>query len=176
MTCPADADRRGGFTLIEVMVALALLAGGFLAVAQLSVLASQMSHLSRAMTTGTRLAAERMEQLRALAWGYASDGSEVGSLTPSPPGVLTSNTAGFVDYLDEKGTPVGSGLSPPQGAMFVRRWSVEWDDFGAPPRTMRLRVVVLRRDVARSSSSAGGATTSWVEEVRLVGGRTRRPG
>ncbi len=174
MTSAAEADRRCGFTLLEVMVALGLFAGGFLAVAHLSVVASRVTRLSQAIATATRLADGRMEQLRSLAWGYAADGSEVGSLSPSPAGTLVSDTAGFVDYLDDRGAIVGSGLSPPASAMFVRRWSVEWGDAGTPPKMMTLCVVVLRKDLSRSLPA--GAEVSWVEEVRLVGARSRRPG
>ena len=174
MTPAATVGARRGFTLLEVMAALGLLAGGFLALAQLLVIAAGVSHLSRANTMATSLAARQMEHLQSLAWGCAADGTAVGDFALSPPGALDVDTAGFVDYLDDGGVAVGSGLSPPTGAMFTRRWSVEPDDGREPPRTIVLRVVVLRREVSRTRSSAG--TASWVEAIRLVGVRTRRPG
>lgn len=173
MTHEATAANRRGFTLLEVMAALGLLAGSVLAVAQLVVVAARASHLSRVMTVATNLAERQLEHLQSLAWGFAADGSAVGDLTVSPPGALQADTAGFVDYLDEAGVAVGSGVSPPTGAAFTRRWSLEPDDGLAPPRTMVLRVVVLRREVSRARSPSG--TTSWVETIRLVGVRTRRP-
>jgi len=173
MTHPVPASARRGFTLLEVMVALGLAAGGFLAVAQLLVVASRVSHLSRANTMATSLAARQLEHLQSLAWGCAADGTAVGDLAMSPPGALDVDTAGFVDHLDDGGMAVGSGLSPPTGAVFIRRWSVEPDDGRVPPRTVVLRVVVLRREVALTRSSSGRA--SWIETIRLVGVRTRRP-
>ncbi len=173
MTHPTLVGARRGFTLLEVMVALGLLAGGFLALAQLLVVASRVSHLSRANTMATGLAARQLEHLQSLAWGCAVDGTAVGDIAMSPPGALDVDTDGFVDYLDDGGVAVGSGLSPPTGAMFTRRWSVEPDDGRVPPRTIVLRVVVLRRDVPPARSVGGSA--SWVETIRLVGVRTRRP-
>jgi prepilin-type N-terminal cleavage/methylation domain-containing protein len=173
MTHPAPVSNRRGFTLLEVMAALGLLAGGFLAVAQLLVVASRVSHLSRSKTMATSLAARQLEHLQSLAWGCAVDGTTVGDLAMSPSGALEVDTSGFVDYLDDGGLAVGSGVSPPTGAMFTRRWSIEPDDGRVAPRTIVLRVVVLRRDVSRARSSSG--TASWVETIRLVGVRTRRP-
>jgi prepilin-type N-terminal cleavage/methylation domain-containing protein len=173
MTPQATSANRRGFTLLEVMAALGLLAGSVLAVAQLVVVASRASHLSRVRAVATNLAERQLEHLQSLAWGCAADGSSVGDLAMSPPGALQADTAGFVDYLDEGGVAVGSGLSPPTGARFTRRWSLEPDDGLASPRTIVLRVVVLRREVSRAPSSSG--TASWVETIRLVGVRTRRP-
>lgn len=173
MTHPVTAASRRGFTLLEVMAALGLLAGSVLAVAQLLVVASRVSHLSRVKTMATSLAARQLEHLQSLAWGCAADGSAVGDLAMSPPGALDVDTAGFVDYLDDGGVAVGSGLSPPAAATFTRRWSLEPDDGRVPPRTIVLRVVVLRRETSRARSSSG--TTSRVETIRLVGVRTRRP-
>jgi prepilin-type N-terminal cleavage/methylation domain-containing protein len=173
MTHQATAANRRGFTLLEVMVALGLLAGSVFAVAQLVVVASRTSHLSRVRAMATNLAERQLEHLQSLAWGYTADGAAVGDLAMSPPGALQADTDGFVDYLDEGGVAVGSGLSPPTGATFTRRWSLEPDDGRVPPRTIVLRVVVLRREVSRAQSSGG--TTSWIETIRLVGVRTRRP-
>jgi prepilin-type N-terminal cleavage/methylation domain-containing protein len=173
MTRALDWQDRRGFTLLEVMVALGLLVGGVLAVAQLLVFAARAAQLSRATTVATSVAAEKLEQLRSLAWGYTVDGAPVDGLATSPPGALAADTAGFVDYLDDSGVAVGSGLSPPAQAMFTRRWSVEVDDGSVPPKAMMLRVAVWRRGV--SSVPASSSATSWIETVRLVGVRARRP-
>ena len=168
-----DNDARRGFTLLEVMVALGLLVGGFFAIAQLLIVAARAAQLSRATTVAASVAAQKLEQLRSLAWGYAVDGAPVDGLMPSPPGALHADTAGFVDYLNNAGVAVGSGLSPPARAMFTRRWSVEEDDGTVPPLTMMLRVVVLRRVASSAGSSTGAA--SWIETIRIVGVRARRP-
>lgn len=168
-----DNRHRRGFTLLEVMVALGLLVGGFFAVAQVLIVAARAAQLSRATTVAASLAAQKVEQLRSLAWGYTVDGAPVDGLMPSTPGALEIDTAGFVDYFDDRGVAVGSGLSPPAQAMFIRRWSVEVDDGGVPPKTMMLRVVVLRR--AASSAGSSGGAPAWIETIRIVGARARRP-
>ena len=43
---------------------------------------------------------------------------------PSPPGTLTSNVDGYVDYLDGGGRWVGRGGSSPATAVYIRRWAV----------------------------------------------------
>lgn len=168
-----DNDDRRGFTLLEVMVALGLLVGAVLAVAQLLVVAARAERLSRATTVATSAAAQKLEQLRSLAFGYAVEGVPVDQLAPSPAGALAADTAGFVDYLDDAGVAVGSGLSPPAQARFTRRWSVEVDDESVPPGRMVLTVVVLRQEASSDRTSSG--PTLWIEAIRLVGVRTRRP-
>jgi len=166
-------DRRSGFTLLEVMVALALLTGALLAVAQLLVVAARASEFSRTTTVSASLAAQKLEQLRALAWGYDVDGSPIDALGLSPPGSLTGNAIGFVDYLDGAGGWIGSGTSPPPHAMFTRRWSVEADEGAAPAAVVVLRVVVLRRGMPAVGLPSG--ERPWTETTRLFTARARRP-
>ncbi len=179
--CPGEGR---GFTLVEVMVALAILAGSLFVVAQLMVVASRAADASRETTTATALAAQKIEQLRALAWGMAPDGtgiedlqSDVASwpgrpsggpgLSLSSPGTLAENTAGYVDFLDADGRWIGSGESPPGAAAFLRRWSVTAADSCAPSGRV-LRVAVWRRMPSR----AGGA--AWTPVVQLEAVRVRR--
>jgi type II secretory pathway pseudopilin PulG len=163
---------RAGFTLLEVTVALGLLAGAFVTVAQLLVVAARVAEGSRATTLAATLAAQKLEQLRSRAWGYDTDGGARGAPGLSPPGSLAVDSTGFVDYMDGAGAWIGSGPSPPAQAMFIRRWSVE-EDAGGPPAVLTLRVVVLRRGV-RSAAAAGG-DPPWIETVRITSARARRP-
>jgi prepilin-type N-terminal cleavage/methylation domain-containing protein len=171
MSRPFDSARRSGFTLLEVMIALLLFAGAFLTVAQLLAVADRAADRSRATSVAATLTAQKIEELRALSWGYDIDGTPLDGLGLSPPGSLTVDTAGFVDYLDEFGTPVGSGPPLPAQAAFTRRWSVESDESLAPPTVRLLRVVVLRRRL-----SAAGNVPVWIEVTRVVGAKARRPG
>jgi prepilin-type N-terminal cleavage/methylation domain-containing protein len=165
-------DGRCGFTLLEVTVALALLAGAFLTVAQLLIAAARVAELSRATTLAAILAAQKLEQLRSLAWGYDAEGGPVGAPGLSPSDSLAIDSAGFVDYLDEAGGWIGSGPSPPPQALFIRRWSVE-EDTGGPPAVLTLRVVVLRRSGRGVAAPAGGP--SWIETARITSAKARRP-
>ena len=173
--CQSSHDsRRSGFTLLEVMVALGLLSCALLAVAPLLMVAARATDASRATTVATNLAAQKLEQLRALAWGFDVDGAPVEELGPSPPGSLTTNTSGFVDYLDDGGAWVGAGPSPPPQAVFIRRWSVETDGGAIPTETLLLRVVILRRSVP--SAATPGGDRPWAEVARIASARARRAG
>jgi prepilin-type N-terminal cleavage/methylation domain-containing protein len=183
-----SAVRRSGFTLIELLVALTLLAGSLLVVAQLLAVAARAGDASRETTVATTAAAQKVEQLCALARGMAPDGTSVddvesdvaewpnrpsggAGLAVSPPGALADNTPGYVDYLDDAGRWVGSGGSPPGRAVFARRWSVEPAALSSPA-TLVLRVAVWRRAPPWAPSRHGGA--GWLPVTQLETARTRR--
>ena len=164
---------RAGFTLLEVMVALLLLTGAFLAVAQLLAVAGRASDRSRATALGAVLAAQKMEQLRALSWAFDIDGTPLDGLSLSSPGALSADAAGFVDSFDGTGAPVGGGPPPPAQAAFVRRWSVEHGPGMAPPAALILRVVVLYR--GPPGAAVGPGAHGWTEVARVIGAKARRP-
>ncbi len=114
-----------------------------------------------------------MEQLRALSWAFDVDGTILDGLSQSPPGALSVDAAGFVDYFDDTGAPVGGGPPPPAQAAFVRRWSVEHDTGMAPPEALILRVVVLYR--GPPGAAAGPGAHGWIEVARVIGAKARRP-
>ena len=133
---------EGGFSLIEVLAAAVILMTGLIAVAQMFIVSTNQNMAARRVTTTAVLAQQKIEQLRALTWGYDDFGlpiSDISSditvtpptsaggvgLQPSPGNTLTTSTPGYVDYLDEYGRWVGTGSSAPPGALYVRRWSVE---------------------------------------------------
>jgi prepilin-type N-terminal cleavage/methylation domain-containing protein len=172
MTRISRGLRQSGFTLLEVMVAMLLLTGAFLAVAQLLVVAGRAAADSRTASIAAALAAQKLEQLRALAWAYDVDGTPLDELGLSPPDTLAADVAGFVDYMDDAGAWIGSGRPPPAKAMFIRRWAVEADGRLAPATVRTFRVVVLRR--WRTSASGGGSGCVWTEAARVVSAKARR--
>jgi prepilin-type N-terminal cleavage/methylation domain-containing protein len=145
----ASTDRTGrpapdaGFTLVEVLIALMLLSIMALGVANLFGIAIRATSMARHQTTTATLAAQKMEQLRSLDWGFDAAGQGLpvsdtstdlsrepatntgNGLNPSPVGALDANLPGYVDYLDVRGNWVGTGTQPPANAMFIRRWSIE---------------------------------------------------
>jgi type II secretory pathway pseudopilin PulG len=157
-----------GFTLLEVVGALLLLAVAAAGVAGLVAISQRAALAARLQTSATVLAIEKLEQLRALRWASAggatqSDlttnlsvdppGAGGGGLAPSPPGALQADTAGYVDYVDPSGRWLAGGTTPPPGAAYVRRWSIEpLADDPADTRVLRVRVLTI----ARSRSAAGG--------------------
>jgi type IV pilus assembly protein PilV len=73
-----------GFTLIEVLIAISILAIGLLAVASMQGSASKNNVLAGSRTEATTLAAEQMETLLSLAWDDAllsdADGDDAAGL------------------------------------------------------------------------------------------------
>jgi len=181
-----------GFTLIEVLVAIALLVAIAVGMAQLAAIATGAMRASREQTSTVILAAAKMDQLRALTLSYepiriepaipmtdlatnvshptfARDGP---GLRPSPSGTLAANVPPYVDYLDEAGTWVGNDSEPPPGAAFIRRWAIVPLP-ADPDRTLVLQVLVTTVHLDRSRSPG-----SWRQrtgpEALLVSVRTRR--
>lgn len=63
-----------GFTFVEVLVVMAVLSFGILGVLQTTLLAARLESRSRAITTATFLAQERLERIGALGWERATAG------------------------------------------------------------------------------------------------------
>jgi prepilin-type N-terminal cleavage/methylation domain-containing protein len=173
MSPASGPARRTGFTLLEVMVALLLLTGAFLAVAQLLMVAARAADQSRTTAVAAMLAAQKLEQLRSLSWAYDIDGTPLDGLETSPSGSLAGDAPGFVDYLDASGTLVGVGPPPPAQAMFARRWSVERDAGTAPASVLTLRVAVLHR--GPPVAIIGHDARVWTEVTRVMSAKARRP-
>ena len=122
-----DAD---GVTLVEVLIAVAILTTIALGVAQLIAMATAAMSRARLHTTAVILAAAKMDELRSLAWTLRADRSAVcrrcrdpiatptlsrpdhppggRGLQPSPAGTLATNTPPYVDFLDASGRWVGN--------------------------------------------------------------------
>jgi hypothetical protein len=185
-------SRCEGFSLIEASVALALLAGALVALADLLAVGTRLNSLARVTTMTALLAEQKMEQLRSLTWGFdplglpASDlttdvallgasatvcgpaRSGVGlGLTPSADDTLAANVDGYVDFVDARGCSLGGGAAAPAGAAFVRRWAIALLE-GSAEATLVLTVRVLRWPAA---ASAAGRVPG---EARLVTLKTRK--
>jgi hypothetical protein len=178
---------QSGFSLAEVLVASVILMVGVVALAQLFIVATTANRGARGTTTTMVLAQQKMEQLRAMTWGFdllglplsdtTTDISKVptdaggNGLSPSPANALTQNTAGYVDYLDVNGMWVGSGSNPPPGTVFTRRWSIEPLPTN-PNNTLILQVLVTRR-TDRGTANQGNVAR-LPDEARLVSVKTRK--
>ena len=169
-----------GFTLVEVLVAMAVLSAATLGGVHLMAFATRGLHVARMQGTSALAASARLDQLRSLQFGFDSGGAPITdvltdlSVDPSGPGgnglrtggaaTLDANVAGFVDYLDVGGGWVGNGAWPPADAVFVRRWAIE-----APAHPDLLVLQVLVRPVANGTS----AGQRGPGETRLVTTRVR---
>jgi prepilin-type N-terminal cleavage/methylation domain-containing protein len=106
--------KTSGFSLIEVLVATAVVTVGVASLAQLFVTAAHANRMAATTAVTLLLAVQRME---ALASGPVT--------VPSPSDTLSLNTSGYVDYLDETGVSLGvSSTTPPAGTAYICRWSI----------------------------------------------------
>jgi prepilin-type N-terminal cleavage/methylation domain-containing protein len=182
-----------GFTLVEVLISIALFVTVSIGIVQLFGVAVDAGRGAREQTTTAIVAAAKMEQLRSLAWAYdppaagvppvprADETTNLGNdpptddgpgLRPSPSGALSDNVPHYVDYLDAHGTWVGTGVTAPAGTAFIRRWAVRPLP-SDPGRTLILQVLVTtaRQEFSRVPGSWSGRTGS---ETLLVSVRTRK--
>lgn len=186
----ARFDSSKGFSLVEVLISMGLLTAVSLGVAQLFAVSTRANYVARGQTSTTAMAEQKMEQLRALTWGFDSEGqglplsdtssnlaveppTQTGAgLNPSPSDALEVNTAGYVDYLDAHGTWVGTGSTPPGSAAFIRRWAIRPLPTN-PNNTLVLQVLVT--PVASEGSRVGaGPRRRMPGDAMLVSVKTRK--
>ena len=128
-----------GFSLIEVMVASAILGCAVLSVAQLVATATSATADARRVSEATLLAWQKIDELRSLAFTFDDAGLPVTdpALAPSPAGTLTSDTDGYVERLD---------------AQYRRRWAIA--PAGNPDLLiLRVRVVPAGREHELASAT-----------------------
>lgn len=157
-------------------MALALLGVVASSLVPLFALAGAAASLARDQSLTTMLAAAKLEELHALAWAYrvsnegtvialADTSTDLSVLPPStgggglrgvPPGTVWRDTAGYVEFLDARGTHLGAGPEPPPAARFIRRWAVT--PLPADPgETLVLQVMVSTIAAERRGTRSGVA-------------------
>jgi prepilin-type N-terminal cleavage/methylation domain-containing protein len=150
--------RDDGFSLLEVLVATSIMTVGVAALAQLAGLSLYANVPARRTTVAPVLAQQKIEELVAEA--------AVGGLAPSPAGTLASDVAGYCDFVDRAGRPLGAGPVAPADSAYARRWSIEPLP-ASPAHTSILQVLVI--DLRHYA--AGNATPSGVRlpgDARIV--------
>jgi prepilin-type N-terminal cleavage/methylation domain-containing protein len=123
-------DSRG-FTLVEAVTAISIIAVALTALAQLFVIASHANADARRSSFASILATQKIEELRSL----GADLSQEGEAS------LSSDISGACDFLDEYGRSLGTGTSPIPGTVYIRRWSVE--PIPSDPDTFVLQVAAF---------------------------------
>jgi prepilin-type N-terminal cleavage/methylation domain-containing protein len=161
-----------GFSLLEVLMATTIVAVALGACAQLFVMSITASTRAKTTTRATVLAAQKMEQLRSLMWGFDSRGLPVTDprLATSPSDSLRRNADGFCDFLDRNGQWLGEGTTPPAGSVYLRRWSIEPLP-GDPDNVLVLQVLVTQRF---SGDLGERAARNMFDQARIIGIRTRK--
>ena len=135
----------GGFSLLEALFATTILTVAVVSLAQVVTLATRANLVARTSALAALVAAQKMEQLRSLAWTFDAGGAAISDwttdgtgLSPSPPDALARDVAGYSDRLDTSGRIVFG----PGAASFVRRWAIT--PLPAHPDTLIIQVDVAR--------------------------------
>jgi prepilin-type N-terminal cleavage/methylation domain-containing protein len=183
-----DVQNARGFSLLEVLIATTIVSVSLAALAELCTMSTRANSSAKTTTYAVILAQQKMEHLRSLTWGFdaiglpltdtATDTTVVPErnaggkgLSPSPINALLQNTDGYVDYLDTFGHTLGGGVTPSEGAVYIRRWSIEPLPSN-PDNTIVIQVLVTRRR-NRGTDTATGATP-LPDEARLISVKTRK--
>jgi type II secretory pathway pseudopilin PulG len=142
-----------GTTLVEAVVAIAILAGAVVALAGLSSVATRNSALARERSVATILAFQKMEALC----------RDVSSAPASPANAWAVDTPGYLEYLDAHGNVVGGR----GGGVYVRRWSVT-------PLPSDANLLAIQVDAAPCRRPPGAAQCGdAVSHARLATVRSR---
>lgn len=149
--------KANGFSLIEVLVATAIVMGGVATLAHLFIVSGDAARIASGTSVAVLLAEQKMEELRAAP----------GSLGVSPPEALAANTEEFVEYLGAAGGLLASAgtTTMPAGTLYVRRWSI------AAVTASSLHAVVLQVMVMPAHGARAGDGI-----VRLVSVRRQEAG
>ena len=119
MPNPKDGN---GFSLVEALIAAALLAGAITALAHLLTRAVEQLLRTERVTLAMVLAQSKIEQLRAVPFAFDADGMRVDSaaLASSAADALLEDSPPHVERLDRFGQLLPDGAE----ATYVRRWAI----------------------------------------------------
>lgn len=186
-----NSSSNAGFSLVETMVAVTLMAGAIATLAQLFALSTRTNVASHYTTFAAVLAEQKLEELRALSWGFDTQGLPVSDtssdttvspetgiggtgLKPSPTTALGEDTPGYVDFVDGYGVKVqqdAGGNNATATAVYTRRWSITPLPTN-PNNTLVIQVLVTRSKDRGEANE--GAVGRLAEEARMIAVRTRK--
>jgi prepilin-type N-terminal cleavage/methylation domain-containing protein len=179
---------ESGFSLVEVIVATAILASSLVSLAQLFAISTATNASARSAGTAMTFAEQKLEQLRALSFTLDASGLPINDtvsdtsvyppaaaggtgLSPSPTNTIQANTDGYVDYLDMHGKSLGGGTAIPMNAVYIRRWSVE--PLPTNPNNVIILQVLVTKRRDRGTADLGSVKRS-TDEARLMTIRSRK--
>lgn len=155
------ALKKDGFALIEVMIAILILAIGLLGLAALMAQLTGTTGNSRYMGTEVMLASEKLEDLNRL---------QPGDAALAPGGNLLADVANYSDQIQvssDNGTtttvPAGTAAASSDMLQFRRRWVIESSPVGLPAGVVRITVFVALLD-GNAVSRASTFQTSMVRQ------------
>ena len=128
-----------GFSLVETLIASALVASVLIGLAHLIAVGAHQSLRSRRAAAAIALVQSKLEELRSVTWAFDHGGTAVSGalLAISPAGSLTEDTPGYVDYVNPHGEVVAwADADLPD---LARRWSIALFE-ASDPDTLVLHV------------------------------------
>ena len=137
----------GGFTVVEALIALGIIASGVLAMAGLALRTTEAVSRARQRTVAAQLADGGLTELAAR--GVAG----------SSPGCLLRDMAGCVEYRDARGQPLGG---PP--AAYALRWYAAAVAGSPAPATILTVCAVPEPERAPGTGPAGACATRVLME------------
>src|SRR5580765_21460 len=153
--------KEDGFALIEVMIAILILAIGLLGLAALMAQLTGTTGNSRYMGTEVMLASEKLEDLNRL---------QVGDPSLAAGGNLASDAANYSDQIQvssDNGTTTtvaaGTAAASTDMLQFRRRWIIEQNPSGLPSGVIRITVFVALLD-GNAVSRANTFQTTMVRQ------------
>jgi hypothetical protein len=135
-------SREDGFSVLESLIAAALVASALVALVRVATLGAYQAHATHHATAAILLAQAKLEQLRALPWTYDASGGPVSSpqLALSPPRTLVEDVSGWFEALNRFGAVRADG----EAVHYRRRWRVTAVT-GMDAHTLTLQVCVGAR-------------------------------
>lgn len=142
-----------GFTLLEVMVAMGILASGLLAVSAAQLYAMRGGKTGRHTTDAAEVAQQQIEKMQRLAWADLELASTGGAWAPVPALVRNNDIATTAAPVTEQGYSLQWRVTDtigPSGAVFLKTIDVrvQWDEPNRPGRSYT--VSTMRHNDARS--------------------------
>jgi prepilin-type N-terminal cleavage/methylation domain-containing protein len=155
-------NREEGFALVEVMIAIVILAVGLLGLAALMAQLTSTTGSSRYSGTQVMLASEKLEDLNRL---------PVGDPNLAAGGSLTTDAASYSDQVQVSSdngttttfTAAGTAAASSDMLQFRRRWVIEASPAGLPAGVIRITVLVALID-GDSVSRTNTFQTSMVRQ------------
>lgn len=140
-----EKRKQSGFAMIEVMIAIFILAFGLLALAALLSQLTGSTTQSRYLGSEVMLASEKLEDLNQLDY----KGYKAGTPTPllAPGGSLVADNPNYFDQVQISSRsgmvsdPTGPAAAANDMLTFKRRWVIESDT--PAPRVQRITVIVI---------------------------------
>lgn len=149
------AGERWGSTLVEAVVAIAVITTGVVSLCGLVSVSARTVTITRDKTMAAVLASQKLETLAAARWASARSSAEAES-----PGDV-----GVEEHLDATGGVVGSGTAAGR-IVYVRRWSVSPLHADGALALIQVAVSTCRRVSAGAPACGDGTVTVRLATIR----------